>query len=364
MSEFLSFSANPHSASHSLGWKANQAVEKAASLIAHSIGANQDEVIFTSGATEANNLALLGLGRASLGGKRDRILVSAIEHKSVLGALDILKNYHGYSVEKIPVDEEGLVILPALKESLADDVLLVSIAAVNSEIGTIQDIPCLSSLVQKFGSVFHCDAAQTPMAMAMSEFADCIDLLSLSAHKMYGPKGIGALYIRRDLQDKIEPLIYGGGQQSGLRSGTVPVPLCVGMGAATEIFTKEDMTDKRANMICHRDMLIKGLCDLSKNIALNGPVVKNRHPGNANMRFNGFNAFDLLGALQPFLAASVGSACTTGIPEPSYVLREIGLNGEEAESSIRFSIGFETREQDIREAIALISQALNTVAGD
>ena len=234
--------------------------------------------------------------------------------------------------------------------------------AVNNEIGTIQDIGRISELVRGCGAVFHCDAAQSPLAMNMGAMASQTDMLSLSAHKMYGPKGIGAIYIARELQDQIEPLIYGGGQQNGLRSGTVPVPLCVGMGAAADIFTAADAEEKRAQLCRRRDTFVEMLNRLPWPIALNGPQGQTRHPGNANIRFAEFSAEDILGALQPHLAASTGSACTSGIPEPSHVLRAIGLRSEEAESSIRFSLGFGTTDADLEEAARLITEALTRLA--
>ncbi len=349
---------NPHSSDHSLGWESASAVEKSAACVARLIGADADEITFTSGATESNNLALLGLGRRAAGGKRRRILVSAIEHKCVLAAARVLQEQSGFAVELIPVDTEGFVEVSALEEALDDDVLVVSIIAVNNEIGTIQDIGRISELVRSYGAVFHCDAAQAPMAMDMGSMANQTDMLSLSAHKMYGPKGIGAIYIAREWQDQIEPLIYGGGQQNGLRSGTVPVPLCVGMGAAADIFAAADAEEKRAQLCCRRDAFVEMLNRLPWLRALNGPQGQARHPGNANIRFAEFSAEDILSALQPHLAASTGSACTSGIPEPSHVLRAIGLNGEEAESSIRFSLGFDTTDADLEEAVRLITEAL------
>ena len=349
---------NPHSSDHSLGWGSASAVEEAAACVARMIGADADEIIFTSGATEANNLALLGLGRRATGDKRRRILVSAIEHKCVLAAARVLQEQFGFVVDLIPVDAEGFVKVAALEEVLDDDVLVVSVMAVNNEIGTIQDIGRISELVRGCGAVLHCDAAQAPLAMNMKLLASQTDMLSLSAHKMYGPKGIGVIYIARELQDQIEPLIYGGGQQNGLRSGTVPVPLCVGMGAAADIFAAADMEEKRAQLCRRRDTFIEMLMRLPWPIALNGPRGQARHPGNANIRFAGFSADDILSTLQPHLAASTGSACTSGIPEPSHVLRAIGLNSEEAESSIRFSLGFDTTDTDLEEAVRLITEAL------
>ena len=194
--------------------------------------------------------------------------------------------------------------------------------------------------------------------MNMKSMASHTDILSLSAHKMYGPKGIGAIYISRELQGEIEPLIYGGGQQNGLRSGTVPVPLCVGIGAASDIFAAAAAEENRAQLCRRRDTFVEMLKRLPWPIALNGPQGQARHPGNATIRFAEFSAYDILSTLQPHLAASTGSACTSGIPEPSHVLRAIGLSGEEAESSIRFSLGFDTTDADVAEAVHLIAEAL------
>ena len=359
---FVESFGNPHSSDHSLGWESASAVEKAAASVARLIGADADEIIFTSGATESNNLALLGLGRRAAEGRRRRILVSSVEHKCVLAATGVLQEQLGFTVELIPVDSEGFVKTAALEEALDDDVLVVSVMAVNNEIGTIQDIGRISELVRSYGAVFHCDAAQAPLAMNMRAMASQTDMLSLSAHKMYGPKGIGVIYIARELQDQIEPLIYGGGQQNGLRSGTVPVPLCVGMGAAADIFAAANMEEKRAQLCRRRDTFIEMLMRLPWPIALNSPQGQARHPGNANIRFADFSAYDILSALQPHLAASTGSACTSGIPEPSHVLRAIGLGGEEAESSIRFSLGFDTTAADLEEAVRLIAEALTRLA--
>lgn len=353
---------NPHSSDHVLGWNSARAVDTAAEQVGRLIGADSDEIIFTSGATESNNLALLGLGRRARGGKRSRILVSAIEHKCVLAACRALQDHYGLTIEIIPVDRQGFVELSALGAALGDDVLAVSVILVNNEIGTIQRIEEISELARKCGAIVHSDAAQAPMAMPLSMIVEHTDMLSLSAHKMYGPKGIGITYVARELQKQIEPLIYGGGQQQGLRSGTLPVPLCVGMGAAADLFLREEIQVKRAQLIRRRDAFIQGLKRLAFPISANGAGEDARHPGNANIAFHGFSAHDILGALQPHLAASTGSACTTGIPEPSHVLRAIGLGAEDAESSIRFSLGFDTSDDDVNEAIGLVESALNRLA--
>ena len=354
---------NPHSADHSLGWKSSLAVEQAVAQVAGLIDADPDEIIFTSGATEANNMALLGLARrAHPESKRRRFILSEIEHKCVLAAGRVISDQLNFQVDHLPVDKEGRILLAPLKDALGDDVLAVSIMAVNNEIGTIQGIRNISELVRNAGAIFHCDSAQAPVSMDMRGIADHVDLLSLSAHKMYGPKGIGALYIRRDLQDHIEPLIYGGGQQMALRSGTVPTPLCVGMGAAAELLSGNEAGQKRELLRQRRDRFIEKLAGLPWSIRLNGHVGESRHPGNANICFDGFLAQDILQVLQPHLAASTGSACTSGIPEPSHVLRAIGLTHEEAEASVRFSLGFDTSDEDIDEAVNLIDNALNRLS--
>lgn len=356
--------ANPHASDHVLGWKSAASVENAAQQVSRLIGGDADEIIFTSGATESNNLAILGLARraAMAPTTRKRILLSAIEHKCILSVGRILEEQYGYAVDCIPVDRNGHVISSELERLLGDDVLLVSIMAVNNEIGSIQDIRTLSEIIGKTGAVFHCDAAQAPMAMGMEDLADHADMVSLSGHKMYGPKGIGALYIRRDLQDDIEPLIYGGGQQNGLRSGTLPTPLCVGMGAAAEYIGSPEVSKRRKELQTRKEKFLDMLMALPWGGRLYGDDVQNRHPGNISIGFQGFNAQDVLGALQPHLAASTGSACTSGIPEPSHVLKAIGLATEEAETVIRFSLGFETSDQQIEEAVSLIDTALQKLS--
>lgn len=353
---------NPHSLDHALGWETSRAVDGAAAHVARLIGADNDEIFFTSGATEANNLALLGLGRRAVARKRHRILLGAAEHKCVLAAGRALEVHCGFKVEHIPVDAEGFVEASTLENSLDDDVLVVSILAVNNEIGTIQNIENLSRIVRNYGAVFHCDAAQAPVAIDLSNFAEYVDFLSLSAHKMYGPKGIGAVYVARELQDRIEPLMYGGGQQNGLRSGTVPVPLCVGMGMAADMLAGVTAEDRREELRRKRDRFVARLNDLVWPIRVNGPKGPARHPGNANIGFSGFAAHDILAALQPHVAAATGSACTSGIPEPSHVLKAIGLTSDEAEASIRFSLGFATTDDDVDEAVERIKEALEKLS--
>ena len=353
---------NPHSSDHVVGWHADSATQEAAETIASMIGSDSDEIVFTSGATEANNLALLGLARHDAHTRR-RILVSEIEHKCVLGAARALSKDKGFTIETISVDCDGFLDLDELEHRIADDVLLVSIMAVNNEVGTIQDIPSISKLVRSCGAYFHCDAAQAPSSMNVGELATFADLISLSGHKMYGPQGIGALYIRREIHDRIEPLLYGGGQQDGLRSGTVPLPLCAGMAAASEIIVAEGCVERK-RIARQRDMFIELLQESGLTIDVNGPKGSRRHPGNANLRFDGLDAHDIIACLQPKLAASTGAACTSGIPEPSHVLRAIGLTAEQSEASIRFSYGRFTTDDEIEQAANLVGTAISNLAID
>ncbi|WP_170368872.1 cysteine desulfurase family protein [Ruegeria arenilitoris] len=351
---------NPHSTEHAFGWRASQAVERAATEVASFIGGDPDEIIFTSGATEANNLALLGIARGEIAKSRHRILLSSIEHKCVLEIGRALMTEFDLTVELIPVDGEGRVDLDALESTISDDVLLVSVMAVNNEIGTIQDIERISKVASTAGALFHCDGAQAPCAMDVSRLSDHADLISISSHKMYGPPGIGALFARRELQPMLRPTILGGGQQNGLRSGTVPTALCVGFGAAAKIMGSEESKHHRTELAKLKGEFLSRLRNLPCNIWVNGSMdVRQQHPGNLNIGFENISAADLLSRLQPFLAASSGSACTSGIPEPSHVLRAIGLDNERAASSVRFGLGKDTTTDDIREATALVEQAVD-----
>lgn len=345
---------NPHSSNHAVGWRAAESVRASAAKIAELIGGDPDEIVFTSGATEANNLAIIGLARRAPRERR-RILVSAIEHKCVLAAACYLAENEGFTVDSIPVDESGYVDLGRLTKMVDDDVLVVSIMAVNNEIGTIQNISEIAGTLDGTGALFHCDAAQAPCAMDISGLASAADLISLSGHKMYGPLGIGALFVRRELKGRLGPIIHGGGQQGGLRSGTVPMPLCVGMAKAAEILTQSDADHERGRIARQRDLFVNQLRENNIPITVNGSEGDRRHPGNINLQFAGFDAHDLLSALQPDLAASTGSACTSGITEPSHVLRAIGLTSGEAESSIRFSFGRFTNDRDIEIAVSRLS---------
>ena len=353
---------NPHSSDHTVGWQAAKAVDQSKTTVAGLLDADPDEIIFTSGATEANNLALFGLARRTSTDRR-RIFVGSTEHKCVLAAARALEARENFALEQIPVDREGFIDLGALADRLDETTLVVSIMAVNNEVGTIQDIPRIAEMVASRGVLLHCDAAQGACALDLSRLADHADLISLSGHKIYGPQGIGALYIRRDLQTRVEPIIYGGGQQSDLRSGTVPVPLCVGMAAAAEILQTDEGATERKRVAGQRDTFVDLLQASTYPISINGPTGDRRHPGNANLRFDGFVAQEILGALQPHLAASTGSACTSGIPEPSHVLRALGLTPTQSDASIRFSFGRFTTDAEIEEAVHLVVKCLESNVG-
>ncbi|MDA8041033.1 MAG: cysteine desulfurase [Pirellulales bacterium] len=354
---------NPHSADHVFGWRAAEAVEGAALRIATMLGADADEIVFTSGATEANNLAMLGLARAAAGGDRNRVLVGAAEHKSVLALARVLRDQLGYEVETIPVGADGVADVGALEAMIDERVLFVSVMLVNNEIGSVNPVREIGRVCESRGVLLHCDGAQAPVAADLGAVSDSADLLSLSAHKMYGPMGAGVLFVRRSVRGRIHPVMHGGGQQGHLRSGTLPVPLCVGTGAAAEIISGAGMENERARLRRLRDRFVSGLRALDWPIHLNGPDLAARHPGNANMRFEGFSAHDILGLLQPGLAASTGSACTTGSPESSHVLAAIGLTRAEADASIRFSLGRQTSSEDVEEAVVLIGRALADLSG-
>jgi len=266
---------------------------------------------------------------------------------------------HSMTCETVPVDSSGMIDPDLLAKLLSDDVLCVAAMAVNNEIGTIQEVACISAACERVGAHFVCDAVQAPLALDMDVARDGMATLSLSSHKLYGPKGIGTLYVRRDLQGGIEPQIHGGQQQSGLRAGTLPVPLCTGCAAAAEILLSSEAREERSRVAGLRDRFEAGLAGLGADVRYNGRSAR-RHPGNSNVAFVGRDGRHLL---QPQVAASSGSACASGIMEPSHVLRAIGLAGEDADSSTRFSFGRFTAEGDVEFALQSIRQTLAEEAG-
>jgi cysteine desulfurase len=348
---------NPHSADHAFGWSADAAVEIARRHVAALIGADPDEIVFTSGATEANNLAVFGIARASPPARK-RIVVSAIEHKCVLAAARAAGD-EGFEVVTIPTDADGIVDLRAIAAVVNDSVAIVSVMTVNNEIGTIQPLPEIAAICAAAGAVFHTDAAQALNALPIDVAELGVDLMSLSAHKAYGPKGMGALYVRRGLGVRPKPILHGGGQEGGLRAGTLPTPLCVGFGEACRILASErDFELER--IVALRGRLLTGLRGAVPGIEVNGTLMS-RHPGNLNVRFPNVDASLLLQNLHPHVAASMGSACTSGEQEPSHVLRAIGLSPKDANASIRLSIGRFTTVDDVDRAVVYIGEACATL---
>jgi cysteine desulfurase len=350
---------NPHSSNHILGWKSADSIESARYEVASLVGALPEEIVFTSGATEANNHAIFGV---LAGNQTDRktILISAIEHKCVKEAAYFFARQFGHRIMEVPVLESGLVDRAAFLSLLTDDVVLVSVMAVNNEIGTIQDVAWLAEHAKRVGAIFHCDAAQAPEAIDLDVVELGIDLLSLSAHKIYGPKGVGALYIESSLQNDFLPLVHGGGQQSGLRSGTLPTPLCVGFGVAASIIRKEGIQNRERLQELSFGLL-ENLRRANVIFSINGDAI-NRHPGNLNLEFPGIEAESLINMLQPSICASTGSACNSGIIQSSYVLRSIGLSEERASASIRFSVGRFSDEEQLVEAANKIAIAISSIS--
>lgn len=352
---FLNEYGNPHAHDHAFGWRADAAIENARERIGELIGADSDEIVFTSGATEANNLAIIGAARAAPPSRR-RIVVSSIEHKCVLSASAALKA-EGFDVVQMPVGAHG-IIDPVAAAALVDSrTALVSVMAVNNEIGTVQPLAEIAAACHAVGALFHTDASQALAVLPTDVDEIGADLMSLSAHKAYGPKGIGALYIRRGVA--IRPILHGGGQEQGLRSGTLPTPLCVGFGETCRTLQTERASEA-LGIAKLRNRFWNSLQNSIPSIVLNG-AASPRHPGNLNVRLATTEATLLLNALQPHLAISTGAACTSGVPEPSHVLRAIGLTSFEADSSVRLSIGRFTTVSEIDAAVGLIADAVKSM---
>lgn len=355
MPHFAESYGNPHSGDHWFGWQAKKAVDKSRGQIAEFLSADSDEVFFTSGATESNNLAFQGLLKTLSAQNKTKIVVSEFEHKCVLECAYAARDL-GFTITTVTPDSEGFVSPDALKKVMDDSVGLVSIMTVNNEIGTIQPIPELTDIAHSHDAYFHTDAAQGAIFLDLDVRKSNVDLLSISGHKIHGPKGIGALFIHRQIQDKISPLLHGGGQEGGLRSGTLPTMLAVGFGEACEIIGR-DRSKNYQHLADLRNSFLTLLQGAYRNVQVNGSLER-RHPGNLNLRFPNFDAHSLIQMLQPQLAASTGSACTSGTPQPSYVLRSIGLSREEAQSSLRFSFGLTNTLSEIERAVEYLQDAL------
>ncbi|ELI0375820.1 IscS subfamily cysteine desulfurase [Vibrio cholerae] len=344
---------NPASRSHRYGWQAEEAVDTAREQIAALLNADPREIVFTSGATESDNLAIKGV--AHFYNKQGKhIITSKTEHKAVLDTMRQLER-EGFEVTYLDPESNGLIDLAKLEAAMRDDTILVSIMHVNNEIGVVQDIAAIGELCRSRKVVFHVDAAQSAGKVAIDVQEMKVDLISLSAHKAYGPKGIGALYVRRKPRIRLEAQMHGGGHERGFRSGTLPTHQIVGMGEAFRI-AKEELQQDYDHALKLRNRLLDGIKDMEA-VTINGDLDK-RVPHNLNVSFAFVEGESLLMALKD-LAVSSGSACTSASLEPSYVLRALGLNDELAHSSIRFSFGRFTTEAEIDYAIELIRVAVD-----
>jgi cysteine desulfurase len=333
---------NPHSGSHGFGQEAADAVERAREQVAALIGAEAREIVFTSGATEANNLAIKGAARF-LKPRRHRLVTVATEHKCVLESCRALVA-EGCELTVLPVERDGLVDLDRLRAAIDERTALVSVMAVNNEIGVVQDLAAIGTIARGAGALFHTDAAQAFGKIPLDVAGQSVDLMSISGHKVYGPKGIGALYVRRRPRVRLEPLFSGGGQERGLRSGTLAPALIVALGEAAEIAGRE-MTAEAARLAALAALFLERL---GPGVAVHGDR-RARISGNLNIGFAGVAALDLMAAV-PELAMSVGSACTSAEVEPSYVLSALGLDAAAAGAALRIGFGRFTTEAELLRA--------------
>ncbi len=343
---------NPASRSHRFGWQAEEAVDVARNQIADLIGADSREIVFTSGATESDNLAIKGAAHFYQS-KGKHIITCKTEHKAVLDTCRQLER-EGFEVTYLSPKSDGLVDLAELENAMRDDTILVSIMHVNNETGVIQDIAKIGELCRSKKIIFHVDATQSVGKLPIDLKTLKVDLMSMSSHKLYGPKGIGALYVRRKPRIRLEAIIHGGGHERGMRSGTLPVHQIVGMGEAYAI-CQQEMAEEMPRLTALRDRLYNGLKDIEETY-VNGSMTE-RVGTNLNMSFNYVEGESLMMALRD-IAVSSGSACTSASLEPSYVLRALGLNDELAHSSIRFTVGRYTTEEEIDYTIELVKKAV------
>jgi cysteine desulfurase len=339
---------NPASRSHSYGWEAERAVEEARENVAALVNADPREIIWTSGATESDNLAIKGVAHFYKS-KGKHIITVKTEHKAVLDTCRELER-EGFEVTYLDVKDDGLIDLDVFKAALRPDTILVSVMSVNNEIGVVQDIETIGEICREKGIIFHVDAAQATGKIEIDLQKLKVDLMSFSAHKTYGPKGIGALYVRRKPRVRIEAQMHGGGHERGMRSGTLATHQIVGMGEAFRI-AREEMATENERVRMLRDRLLRGLSDIEETY-VNGDMEK-RVPHNLNISFNFVEGESLIMAVKD-VAVSSGSACTSASLEPSYVLRALGRNDELAHSSIRFTVGRFTTEQDVDYVINLL----------
>lgn len=350
---------NAASRTHPFGWAAEEAVEEGRRRVAAAIGALPREIVFTSGATESNNIAILGAARAQASRGRHVVTV-ATEHRAVLDPVRALAR-EGFEATILPVDGAGRVDLDRLAASLRDDTVLVSVMAANNEIGTLAPLADIARLAKARGIWFHTDAAQAAGKVPFDVREAGVDLASLSAHKVYGPKGVGALYVRaRAPRVRLEPILFGGGHERGLRSGTLNVPGIVGFGRALEI-ALAGLADESARIAALRDRLEGAILAALDGVRVNGDR-EHRLPGNLHLSFDGVDGDALLMSVRE-LAVSAGSACTSSEPEPSHVLRAIGVADDLAEASIRFGLGRGTTPDDVAFATERVVTAVRRLRG-
>lgn len=343
---------NPASRSHMFGWKAEEAVETARKNVADLINCDPREIVWTSGATEADNLAIKGAAHF-YSKKGKHIITSKIEHKAVLDSCRQLER-EGYEVTYLDPGSDGIITPQMVSDALREDTILVSLMHVNNEIGVINDIAAIGEVTRAAKVIFHVDAAQSTGKIEIDLDEMKVDLMSLTAHKVYGPKGIGALFVRRKPRVRIEPQIHGGGHERGMRSGTLATHQIVGMGEAYRI-AKEEMQEENARILALRNRLLDGLKDIEE-VYVNGDL-DHRIAGNLNISFNFVEGESLMMALRN-LAVSSGSACTSASLEPSYVLRALGLTDELAHSSLRMTLGRFTKEEEVDYAVEKIHEAV------
>jgi cysteine desulfurase len=345
---------NASSRNHTYGWEAEEAVEIARESVAAIIGALPKEIIFTSGATESNNIALQGVAK-NYQKQGKHIITLKTEHKAVMDVCQHLSK-DGFDITYLPVDKDGILDLNKFEDAIRDDTILASVMHVNNEIGVIQPINELGAICKNKGIIFHVDAAQSVGKLPTNVENMGIDLLSISAHKFYGPKGVGALYVRRkNPRVQLQPIMFGGGHERGIRSGTLPVPNIVGLGKACDI-AADVMIEENLRISQLRDTLLKGIRAENPNASINGSM-EHRIAGNLNMGFPGANNEAIIAAV-PEIAISSGSACTTSTMEPSHVLLALGMSKEEAYSSLRFGIGRFNTEKDVVTAIKVINRCM------
>jgi cysteine desulfurase len=352
---FTTIFGNAASRNHSFGWDAESAVEKGREQVAAIIGASSKEIVFTSGATESNNLAIKGAVHFYKD-KGKHIITSKIEHKAVIDSCRALE-MEGFSVTYLTPGTDGIITAAAIAAAMRDDTVLVSIMAANNEIGTVNPIAEIGALCRSKGVLFHSDAVQAVGKIPVDVEAMKIDLLSITAHKMYGPKGVGALYVRRKPRVRLTPMIDGGGHERGLRSGTLNVPGIVGFGVACELAQRE-MPEEAQRLVGLRDRLLAKLKAGVPQVFVNGSV-EHRLPGNLNISFAFIEGESMLMAINKHVAVSSGSACTSASLEPSYVLRALGVGDDLAHSSLRFGIGRFNTEAEIDHVAELVVKSAN-----